>query len=100
SGPKKIAGTAQLWRRHSLADGSGFRQVVLVHALIIAQADIQTMNGMANRYEAALGNDKRYDSGRLAQVADYCAGPMQTEAGITGWLMETLAVKTATIRPQ
>ncbi|MBF6615845.1 lipoyl protein ligase domain-containing protein [Pollutimonas thiosulfatoxidans] len=100
SGPRKIAGTAQLWRRHTLADGSGFRQVVLVHALIIAQADIQTMNDMANRYEAALGSDKRYQLGRLAQVADYGNWPTRTEAGITGWLMETLAVKTATIRPQ
>ena len=57
---KKIAGTAQLWRRRPLPDGSGFQQIGLVHALILVRTDVVAASAMANAFEEALGSGRRY----------------------------------------
>lgn len=95
--PRKIAGTAQLWRRHALKNGAGLRQVVLVHGLILAEVDAAALTDMANRFEAALGSDKRYDSARAAALIDHCRPPRHRHSGFIVSLMETLAQKTTAI---
>lgn len=57
---KKIAGTAQLWRRRPLPDGSGFQQIGLVHALILVRTDVVAASAVANAFEEALDSDRRY----------------------------------------
>lgn len=56
---RKVAGTAQLWRRQPLPAG-GTRQVVLVHALLMVATDIPYVTQQANALERALGNSRRY----------------------------------------
>lgn len=60
---RKIAGTAQYWRR---AKGV---QAVLAHALLLVDADPLLLSMQANRFEAALGRDRRYDADALTSVA-------------------------------
>lgn len=52
---RKIAGTAQGWRR--LADG---RSLVLAHACLLVAADLPGLVDQANRFEAHLGSDRQY----------------------------------------
>lgn len=63
AGPRKIAGTAQYWRRR------GDRHAVLAHALIIVDADPAALSAEANRFEAALGSGKVYAANALTSVA-------------------------------
>jgi lipoate-protein ligase A len=60
---RKIAGTAQYWRR---ANG---RQAVLAHALLLLDADPELLSAQANRFEAALGSGRHYDAKALTSVA-------------------------------
>jgi lipoate-protein ligase A len=60
---RKIAGTAQYWRR---ANG---RQAVLAHALLIVTADPLQLSTQANQFEAALNSDRQYDANALTSVA-------------------------------
>ena len=60
---RKIAGTAQYWRR---ANG---RQAVLAHALLVLDADPVMLSAQANRFEAALGSGRHYDANALTSVA-------------------------------
>jgi lipoate-protein ligase A len=59
---RKIAGTAQYWRR------AGTRHAVLAHALLLVDADPALLCQQANRFEAALGSDRHYDSDTLTNV--------------------------------
>lgn len=75
-GQRKIAGTAQYWRR------SGDRQAVLAHALLLVDADVDMLTDVANRFEAALGSERRYRPDALTTVererpavADHNASP-------------------------
>jgi hypothetical protein len=61
--PRKIAGTAQYWRR---ANG---RQAVLAHALLLIDADPAHLCAQANRFESALGSDRQYAASALTNVA-------------------------------
>lgn len=61
--PRKIAGTAQYWRR------AGGRQAVLAHALLLVDAAPVALCAEANRFEAALGSERRYQSAALTTVA-------------------------------
>ncbi len=58
--PRKVVGTAQVWRRQAGLDGGEAFQVALVHAVILAYADIDAITHQANQLELALGNDRRY----------------------------------------
>jgi hypothetical protein len=64
---RKIAGTAQYWRR------SGTRHAVLAHALLLVDADPSLLCLEANRFETALGSDRQYDADALL-----AAHPAQT----------------------
>ncbi|HEX6136493.1 MAG TPA: lipoate--protein ligase family protein [Casimicrobiaceae bacterium] len=65
-GARKIAGTAQYWRR------GGGRQAVLAHALLLVDADPAELAGRANAFETALGGEPRYRADTLTSVAREC----------------------------
>lgn len=75
---RKIAGTAQVWRRCKTSESDSFRQVVLVHALILACVDTESLTDIANEFESAVGSIKRYSSQRIASL--YHLHAMQPEA--------------------
>lgn len=64
---RKIAGTAQLWRRLPGADGA-LAQVVLVHGLLLVACDVGVATAQANALEQALGNERRYLPERAASL--------------------------------
>lgn len=63
AGGRKLAGTAQSWRRF------GGQMVVLAHAVIVAAADPQVLTDAANAFERDLGSARRYRAGALTSVA-------------------------------
>jgi len=65
---RKVAGTAQLWRRVPGADGQTV-QVVMAHALVLAQVDIEIVTQRANLFESLLGSGKQYLPGRAASLS-------------------------------
>jgi lipoate-protein ligase A len=62
-GERKIAGTAQYWRR------AGERHAVLAHALLLLDTDTALLTARANAFEAALQSGRRYDAETLTTVA-------------------------------
>lgn len=94
---KKVAGTAQVWRRvraenarpetkQRLSDV----QVVLVHALILAQVDIHAVTSQANRFEQALGSGRRYDPHRTVSLHHCLATPVPASEDFTETLRLSL----------
>jgi lipoate-protein ligase A len=67
---RKIAGTAQYWRR--LGAGSDAQasplHVVLAHAVLLVSADPEEINRHANAFEDAIGSGKQYLAGRVISV--------------------------------
>src|SRR5690606_16048494 len=76
---KKIAGTAQVWRRHPATATDADRQIVLVHALILAQANMQQLCMLANHFEQMLGSSKYYNSERMASLHVFSGKPELTQ---------------------
>lgn len=62
-GSRKIAGTAQYWRR------AGDRHAVLAHALLLVDADTTELTALANDFEVALQSQRRYDANVITTVA-------------------------------
>jgi lipoate-protein ligase A len=60
---RKVAGTAQYWRR------SGARHAVLAHAVLIVDADVQEINEAVNRFEAVAGSGRVHSPQALVSVA-------------------------------
>lgn len=60
---RKIAGTAQYWKR------SGGVQAVLAHALLLVDADPRQLSELCSSFEAALGSARRYDANAVTSVA-------------------------------
>lgn len=67
-GLRKIAGTAQLWRRIAPAAGGTPVQVVLAHAVILAQVDTDAITQHINAFEDDLGSGNRYLAQRIASL--------------------------------
>jgi hypothetical protein len=105
---RKVAGTAQWWRRMpagpgaasdpaGMAAGSGAgradpkaeHHVGLAHALILAACDTREATAQANALEAALGNSRRYDPDKVASL-DRLA-PAGERDGFTARLRDRLA---------
>lgn len=61
---RKIAGTAQYWRR-----ASG-QQAVLAHALLLVDADPVRLSSQANQFEADLGSGRWYEASALTSVVE------------------------------
>lgn len=62
-GGRKLGGTAQTWRR---IDGS---MVVLAHAMLIVDAEIEALTQRCNALEAALDTGRRYAPASMTSVA-------------------------------
>lgn len=70
-GGRKIAGTAQFWRR------AGDGHVVLAHALVLAAVDPVALTAVLNAFEAEAGSPRRYTAGALTSVAvEHAAGTL------------------------
>lgn len=69
-GARKVAGTAQVWRRRKIDGAAVPTQIVLVHALILAAVDVDLVTAQANRFEAAIDSGKRYHADRMASLHD------------------------------
>ncbi len=93
---RKIAGTAQLWRRHRLDPLREYRQIVLVHALILASVDIDMVTLRANDFEQAVGNDRRYASTSAVSLSELC-GSGWNPPSLTESLKQSLARKIAAV---
>ncbi len=63
---RKIAGTAQLWRR--IPGHPPDHHVGLVHAVILVQCDPQVLTTRANALEIALDSPRRYEAARIASL--------------------------------
>lgn len=61
---RKIAGTAQYWKRGS----KGY--AVLAHALILVQADTELLSNQASAFEDQLHSGKVYDPGATVSVSE------------------------------
>jgi lipoate-protein ligase A len=59
---RKIAGTAQYWRR------AGGRHAVLAHALLILDSDTDRINAAVNRFEADAGSGRVHAASTLTSV--------------------------------
>lgn len=71
---RKIAGTAQLWRRQPGTDGS-YVQTVLVHGLLLVSTDVTVATYQANALEQALGHSRRYLPTRAASMHELLSSP-------------------------
>ncbi|CAG2148000.1 hypothetical protein LMG19282_03270 [Cupriavidus campinensis] len=69
---RKIAGTAQYWRRAPAAAQSadGQRHLVLAHAILLVSADPVEINARANAFEDAIGSGRHYDPAKVVSVRE------------------------------
>lgn len=70
---RKIAGTAQFWRRLNAASQAPLH-VVLAHAVLLVSADPEEINQRANAFEEAIGSARRYLPGRVVSVQQALSG--------------------------
>ncbi|HWK71959.1 MAG TPA: lipoate--protein ligase family protein [Burkholderiaceae bacterium] len=93
---RKVAGTAQLWRRHRMDPAQDHCQIVLVHALILASVDIAAVTLRANGFEQAIGSGRRYVPDSAVSLSELCAAEMDPRS-LTESLKQSLARKIAAI---
>jgi len=74
TGLRKIAGTAQVWRRMRPATGGAAVQVVLAHAMILVEVSATHLIHHLNTFEDALGSTVRYQAARVIAVQDLYRG--------------------------
>jgi lipoate-protein ligase A len=86
---RKMAGTAQAWRRF------GGRQMVLAHAVIVVDADPVELTERANRLEAELGQGRPYHDSALTSLAREAP----ELAGLEARTLELLAEQFARVVP-
>ena len=70
---KKIACTAQYWRRNQAAATPSFS--LLSHAVILVNADSTALTALANRFEAALHSQLRYLPQKTTSVMEQLGRP-------------------------
>jgi len=80
---RKIAGTAQYWRRapNAVQTPDGQRHLVLAHAILLVDADPVEINARANAFEAAIGTGRHYDPAKVVNVRE--AAGMDDATGLT-----------------
>lgn len=71
-GPRKIAGTAQRWRRGHA--GGVTRRAVLAHALILADGDARAMTAAVNRFYDLAGDAVSFDPESVTTLNDCLGG--------------------------
>jgi len=91
AGGRKLAGTAQSWRRIA------GQAVVLAHAVIVVDADPQALTEVANAFERDLGSGRQYRAEALTSVAQAWqrshggAAPADLQAQVAKVLAEQFA---------
>lgn len=88
---RKVAGTAQVWRRHQTESGHP-AQIVLVHGLILAHVDASGLTELANRFETALGRGRPYREDSVASLHTLLVAEKRSTNFCT-LLKQTLAAK-------
>ncbi|WP_428423719.1 lipoyl protein ligase domain-containing protein [Methylibium sp.] len=68
---RKVAGTAQYWRRASASE-----QIVLAHACLLVDADLETLTRHANAFEAEIGSGRVYLVDAITNLARGSGGPV------------------------
>lgn len=79
---RKIAGTAQLWRRLPDANEQ-LQQVVLVHGLLLVAIDVHAVTQQANALEQALDHARRYLPERAASLHELTTYTMNDKTEFT-----------------
>jgi lipoate-protein ligase A len=91
---RKIAGTAQYWRRLEAASqtSSAPLNVVLAHAVLLVSADPDEINARANAFEDAIGSGRHYLPERVVSVQQALAatGGAALEGEIDARVMSAL----------
>jgi lipoate-protein ligase A len=85
---RKFVGTAQAWRR------VGAQPVVLVHAVIVVDADPLELTERTNAFEAALGSPTRYRADALTSIAIEAG-----DAGIEPQVLKVIGEQFARVVP-
>jgi lipoate-protein ligase A len=67
-GPRKVAGTAQRWRRRTVEGVT--REGVLAHALLLIDGDPTEMTAAINRFYRLAGADARFDAESVTTLAN------------------------------
>jgi len=83
--PRKIAGTAQYWRRAPAAvqSADGQRHLVLAHAVLLVTADPVEINARANAFEDAIASGRHYDPAKVVNVREALGASLnESAAGI------------------
>jgi lipoate-protein ligase A len=70
---RKVAGTAQYWRRVPHGDTDQPLYAVLAHAVLLVDADPIEINERANAFEAMIESGRRYEEMRIVTVAQALA---------------------------
>jgi lipoate-protein ligase A len=70
---RKIAGTAQYWRRVPHGNHDDPLYAVLAHAVLLVDADPIEINARANAFEAMIASGKRYEDMKIVTVAQAVA---------------------------
>jgi len=80
---RKIAGTAQYWRRapSAVQTPDGQRHLVLAHAILLVDADPVEINARANAFEAAIHSGRHYDPAKVVSVRE--ASGIDDATGLT-----------------
>jgi len=99
---RKIAGTAQYWRRApaDMQSADGQRHLVLAHAVLLVNADPEEINQRANAFEAEVASGRHYDAGKVVSVHEAMgAGTAEADpplmAQVSRELERSLAIVTA-----
>ncbi|WP_067707194.1 lipoate-protein ligase A [Erwinia sp. ErVv1] len=67
---RKIAGTAQYWQAiPGQPVGEPRRHVVLAHAVLLVDCDLDAVHRLANQFEAAIGSGRLYQAAKTVSVA-------------------------------
>lgn len=97
---RKVAGTAQVWRRSPRYRTGCERHCVLVHALILAAVDTQGVTQIANAFETATGGLLRYRAERIASLHLCGRTTAANPADFVRALRERLALSLITSSPR
>lgn len=83
---RKIAGTAQYWRPEAESQG----HIVLAHAVILLDTDLQAAHQAANDIEALLGSGKVYRADKTITLAEQLPGAAELTSQFRQALLEQL----------
>jgi len=96
---RKIAGTAQYWRRapSDVQTPDGQRHLVLAHAILLVDADPEDINARANAFEAAIGSGRHYDPAKVVSVRE--AAGLDDASGLTARVSSAIQAAIAASTP-